>query len=193
MSHLKERYAGAGNTESLLSMLYPKFSKPNKSRFSDLFFEGGETRESISSCSSSTSSSSPSCSPVLSKSKSPLGLNPNAIESGLDQRTSIMIKNIPATINQNSIKNFITSTCQVDYLYIPKDNSSHKILGFAFVNVENPLDILTLEKEIKGNKIFSRGNKKIEICYSKMQGICSLIKAFGKEYLNLYIPSNSNH
>ena len=71
--------------------------------------------------------------------------------------------------------------CDTNYIYIPLDQIGTKILGFAFVNVKNYKDIMKLCNVIN-NYVVNINNKKIEICYSKMQGAAGLIKAFGKEF-----------
>ena len=100
------------------------------------------------------------------------------IEIGSDQRTSIMIKNLPTDASKDKIFAWIKKLCKINYLYIPTNNRN-KILGFAFVNVENYKDISIIYKELNG-KIIS--NKKVEICYSKKQGVNSLTKSFGSDH-----------
>ena len=72
----------------------------------------------------------------------------------------------------------------IDYIYIPSEQIGTKILGFAFVNVKNYKNIMKLCNVIN-NYVVNINSKKIEICYSKMQGATGLIKAFGKEFYQL--------
>jgi hypothetical protein len=64
-------------------------------------------------------------------------------------------------------------------------NNSDKILGFAFINVNHYHDILNIYNELQHKTyLINKFNlKKIEICYSNIQGMNSLIKAYGKEFV----------
>ena len=92
-----------------------------------------------------------------------------------------MIKNLPTSLSKDKATSWIQSICDVDYVYIPVDQSGNKILGFAFVNVINFKDILLFCDYVHSKKGFANG-KKVEICYSKMQGVGSLMKALGKKF-----------
>ena len=88
-----------------------------------------------------------------------------------------MIKNLPTNMTKENISSLLNEICKIDYLYIPTNNKD-RILGFAFVNVENYKDILKLYDALNSKNV---NNKKVEICYSKKQGVNSLVKSFGKE------------
>ena len=88
-----------------------------------------------------------------------------------------MIKNLPNTTSIEQLQIQLKSICKINYLYIPT-NSRNKILGFAFMNVEYYKDIVKLYETLHEKEF---NNKKVELCYSKVQGVKNLSKAFGNE------------
>lgn len=146
--------------EKIIAFLYPHLSRPNTSRFTPYFFD----------------SSNDSSQKLLYK-KGKLFISIENISKGKDQRTSLMIKNLPTNMTKENISSLLNEICKIDYLYIPTNNKN-RILGFAFVNVENYKDILKLYDALNSKNV---NNKKVEICYSKKQGVNSLVKSFGKE------------
>ena len=163
-------------TEQLIALLYPKLSHPQKSRFSHFFNTSNPIQVNYSFPVDSLSSFQ------ITKPKNRLAISTENIDSGIDTRTSIMIKNLPTSLSKDKATMWIQSICDVDYVYIPVEETGNKILGFAFVNVINFKDILLFCDEVNSNKNLTNV-KKVEICYSKMQGVGSLMKAFGKEFL----------
>ena len=163
------------HTEQLIALLYPKLSHPKKSRFSHFFNSTNSLQVNYSFPTDSLSSVQ------ITKPKNRLTISAENIDSGIDTRTSIMIKNLPTSLSKDKVTYWIQSICDVDYVYIPVDQSGNKILGFAFVNVINFKDILRFYDEVHSKQGFTN-SKKVEICYSKMQGVGSLMKAFGKEF-----------
>ena len=163
------------HTEQLIALLYPKLSHPQKSRFSHFFNSSDSFQVNYSFPTDSLSSVQ------ITKPKNRLAISAENIDSGIDTRTSIMIKNLPTSLSKDKATSWIQSICDVDYVYIPVDQSGNKILGFAFVNVINFKDILLFCVFVHSKKGFANG-KKVEICYSKMQGVGSLMKAFGKKF-----------
>ena len=145
--------------ESIIAFLYPNLSRPETSRFTSLFQENKEQ----------TKPSKPK--------KGKLFISIDSINEGIDKRTSIMIKNLPNTTSIEQLQIQLKSICKINYLYIPT-NSRNKILGFAFMNVEYYKDIVKLYETLHEKEF---NNKKVELCYSKVQGVKNLSKAFGNE------------
>ena len=152
-------------SENIIAFLYPNLSRPLTSRFTPYFLDSNYKPD-------------PAQRSLSKKKKGKLFISMKNIEIGSDQRTSIMIKNLPTDASKDKIFAWIKKLCKINYLYIPTNNRN-KILGFAFVNVENYKDISIIYKELNG-KIIS--NKKVEICYSKKQGVNSLTKSFGSDH-----------
>ncbi len=111
-------------------------------------------------------------------------LNVHKIQNGIDKRTSLMIKNIPKGIEEIDVVKWLLQLAKLNYIFVPKDEFSNKILGFAFINVCNYIDILELLNKLSIfknniNNTFNINRKKIEVIYSHKQGLKSLTKYFG--------------
>ena len=156
----------------LIEELFPFLSRPNKSRFFDLFQED-----------KNENSYNLNLNQTESRNKKNKGnyleLNLNKIIDGTDKRTSLMIKNIPTSSNELNVIHWLYSLTKLNYVFVPKDEKSNKILGFAFINVCDSFNILDLLKKIQIYQNTNFNNKKIEVCYSHKQGLKSLSKCFG--------------
>ncbi len=132
-----------------------------------------------------------------SKNKKNMLINIEDIKNDLDKRTSLIIKNISTDMTKCEIIKFFFSLVKVNYIFVPEDETTHKILGYAFINVCDYKDIISLLKKLSfptiNTNIFSTNflfiyninnfylycNKKISLCYCNTQGLSSLIKKFG--------------
>ena len=152
----------------LIAELFPFLSSPNKSRFFDLFEEDrNDIKEK-----------------TIKKNKgNNMELNLIKIMNGTDKRTSLMIKNIPTSNDELKVIQWLYSLTKLNYIFVPKDEKSNKILGFAFINVCNSFCIIDLLKKIQIYQNINYNNKKIEVCYSHKQGLKSLSKSFGFTYI----------
>ena len=118
-------------------------------------------------------------------------LNLYKIQNGMDKRTSLMIKNIPKGIDEINVIKWLQQLANLNYIFVPKDEFTNKILGFAFINVCNYMDILELIKRLAIeesynniiNNNFINNRKKIEVIYSHKQGLKSLTKSFGNSHI----------
>ena len=96
-----------------------------------------------------------------------------------------MIKNIPKGIDEINVVKWLIQLVKLNYVFVPKDEFSNKILGFAFINVCDYTDILKLLKKLSILETFNNNNKKIEVIYSHKQGLKSLTKSFGVSHIFL--------
>ncbi len=145
----------------LLKFLFPKFSQPIQSRFVNFFSFSNKN--------------------TINKNKVSFIISLEKIEKGEDKRTSIIIKNIPNSINKEYINEILLGVGNINYLYLPFDKYSNKNLGFAYVNVVNYRSIILLYNKLKEYKFDKFEMKKpIEIYYSKIQGKNELSKMFKK-------------
>ena len=145
----------------LLKFLFPKFSQPIQSRFVNFFSFSNKN--------------------TINKNKVSFIISLEKIEKGEDKRTSIIIKNIPNSINKEYINEILLGVGNINYLYLPFDKYSNKNLGFAYVNVVNYRSIILLYNKLKEYKFDKFKMKKpIEIYYSKIQGKNELSKMFKK-------------
>lgn len=162
---------------NIISLLYPNLSHPSQSRFSNMF----EDIENPAIPSHNFSNKRKQ------RNKS-LQIKIENIENQNEHRTTIMLKNLSTILAKERIKEIISSFCNINYIYIPlKGKKKIKNLGFAFVNVDTPEDVEKLFLMLKNNENqnFIKGVKYVEICYSKIQGIEELKKAFGTE--NIFV------
>ena len=145
----------------LLKFLFPKFSQPIQSRFVNFFSFSNKN--------------------TINKNKVSFIISLEKIEKGEDKRTSIIIKNIPNSINKEYINEILLGVGNINYLYLPFDKYSNKNLGFAYVNVVNYRSIILLYNKLKEYKFDKFKMKKhIEIYYSKIQGKNELTRMFKK-------------
>ena len=150
--------------ESLLSI----FTHPKESRFKQLFetFKSKKKRKTMTVC-------------------------PRNIMLGLDNRTSIIIKNIPDNITSEQFKKILLNFNQpFDFFYIPLKIRTRKNLRVAFVNVIKCYQIVPIYIGLlyKMKFIYDNPYIEMEICYSKVQGKVKLTERFFHE-LNGPLPS----
>ena len=149
--------------EILLKLLFPKYSQPSESRFINSFSYINNKKKS-------------------NKNQNSFSISFEKIEKGEDKRTSIIIKNLPNSINKEYINQILLGVGNINYLYLPFDKYNNRNLGFAFINVVNYRSIIKLHNRLKDYKFENIDIKKqIEICYSKIQGKNELSKMFKKK------------
>ena len=100
---------------------------------------------------------------------------------GIDRRTTCMIKNIP---NKYSLKMLIDLLNEdhsgtYNFLYLRMDFKNRCNVGYAFVNFDNCMSIISFYKKIHGKswKRFT-SNKICELTYASIQGFRKLINKF---------------
>ena len=96
-------------------------------------------------------------------------------------------------IDEINVIKWLLQLANLNYIFVPKDEFSNKILGFAFINVCNYMDILQLLKRltilennnntINNENFINNNRKKIEVIYSHKQGLKSLTKSFGVSHI----------
>ena len=152
----------------ILLELFPRLSHPAQSRFHEFFKKLKNNKEFHK---------------KNNNKKNVMELNLYKIQNGIDKRTSLMIKNIPKGIDEINVVKWLIQLVKLNYVFVPKDEFSNKILGFAFINVCDYTDILELLKKLSILETFNNNNKKIEVIYSHKQGLKSLTKSFGVSHI----------
>ena len=148
----------------LIDIIFPKFEKPEESRFHKFFLENKNNS-------------------FVGKK---LQLNGHKILTGEDKRTTILIKNIPRNMTKNQLKSILEKIANINYIYIPLFMLSADNLRCAFVNVVNSKSIIDIYLKLKKfNFVYDNPNTKIEISYSNLQGKKALIDNF-KEERNIF-------
>ena len=168
----------------ILLELFPKLSHPSQSRFHELFKRLNELNKIESNEKAKNKNINKK------NKKNIMELNLYKIQNGIDKRTSLMIKNIPKGIEEIDVVKWLLQLANLNYVFVPKDEFSNKILGFAFINVCEYTDILQLLQKLafienynNNNNINTTNNKKIEVIYSHKQGLKSLSKSFGVSHI----------
>ena len=168
----------------ILLELFPKLSHPSKSRFHE-FFKKLQLNEAQTN--ENTEKAKESYIHKKYNKKNIMELNLYKIQKGIDKRTSLMIKNIPKGFDEINVVKWLLQLANLNYVFVPKDEFSNKILGFAFINVCEYTDILKLLQKLtfieNCNNNINDNNKKIEVIYSYKQGLKSLSKSFGVSHI----------
>jgi hypothetical protein len=170
----------------ILLELFPNLSHPSQSRFHEFFKKLKELNKIQENNDKKKNHNS-----YKKSKKNKMELNLYKIQNGMDKRTSLMIKNIPKGIDEMNVIKWLQQLANLNYIFVPKDEFNNKILGFAFINVCNYMDILELLKRLSIeesyneiiNDNFINNRKKIEVVYSHKQGLKSLTKSFGNSHI----------
>ncbi|KAG2434876.1 hypothetical protein HYH02_012076 [Chlamydomonas schloesseri] len=103
------------------------------------------------------------------------------IRSGEDRRTTLMIKNIPNKYTQKMLLATIDEQFRgtYDFFYLPIDFKNKCNVGYAFINMINPFDIIALVERFN-NRRWERFNseKVCSISYARIQGRAALVAHF---------------
>lgn len=106
-----------------------------------------------------------------------------AVESGKEQRTTVMVCNIPNKLEFDDFKQFIdeTSAGKYEFLYLRFDFANRCNVGYAFVSFATPMDLKNFVEKRAGMKWNSQNynsEKVIDIKFARIQGRESLVRKF---------------
>lgn len=160
----------------ILFSLFPTLSHPSKSRFEAFFKKEIEENNLKKNNEIKIKKQSHNIK------ENKMELNLNLIQKGIDKRTSLMIKNIPKEIDEVNVIKWLLQLTKLNYIYVPKNKTSNKILGFAFINVCDYINIIELKRKLASLHT-NKKLKKIEVIYSYKQGLKSLSKSFGVSHI----------
>ncbi|KAF9070643.1 RNA recognition motif 2-domain-containing protein [Rhodocollybia butyracea] len=108
-------------------------------------------------------------------------LNLANVESGVDTRTTVMIKNIPNKMSDKDLKNYLDKVCprRIDFLYLRMDFKNGCNVRYAFVNFISVADLILFAKKRLGQKwnMFS-SEKVLQMSYANYQGKEALVEKF---------------
>ncbi|GIM03698.1 hypothetical protein Vretimale_8361 [Volvox reticuliferus] len=108
-------------------------------------------------------------------------LDPVKIRSGEDKRTTLMIKNIPNKYTQKMLLATIDEQFKgsYDFFYLPIDFKNKCNVGYAFINMINPFDIIGLVERFNNRRWERFNSEKIcSISYARIQGRAALVAHF---------------
>ncbi|XP_020208629.1 protein MEI2-like 1 isoform X2 [Cajanus cajan] len=100
---------------------------------------------------------------------------------GEDNRTTLMIKNIPNKYTSKMLLAAIDEQCRgtYDFLYLPIDFKNKCNVGYAFINMIDPGQIIPFHKAFNGKKWEKFNSEKVAVlAYARIQGKAALIAHF---------------
>ena len=100
---------------------------------------------------------------------------------GEDSRTTLMIKNIPNKYTSKMLLVAIDEQCRgtYDFLYLPIDFKNKCNVGYAFINMIDPSQIIPFYKAFQGKKWEKFNSEKVaSLAYARIQGRASLVAHF---------------
>ncbi|XP_022632719.1 protein MEI2-like 1 isoform X3 [Vigna radiata var. radiata] len=100
---------------------------------------------------------------------------------GDDSRTTLMIKNIPNKYTSKMLLAAIDEQCRgtYDFLYLPIDFKNKCNVGYAFINMIDPGQIIPFHKAFNGKKWEKFNSEKVAVlAYARIQGKAALIAHF---------------
>ncbi|KIW16923.1 hypothetical protein PV08_04113 [Exophiala spinifera] len=108
------------------------------------------------------------------------------IQSGMDVRTTIMLRNIPNRVDQGMLKEIIdhTSFGRYDFMYLRIDFANNCNVGYAFINFVD----FVLARAGKRWNCFS-SDKVAEVSYATIQGKDCLVQKFRNSSVMLEHPA----
>lgn len=110
-------------------------------------------------------------------------LDLEAVENGLDSRTSLMVRNIPNKYSQKMLLEEFTEFNHgpgiIDFFYLPIDFKNRCNRGYAFINFVDYHDILNFHRQYYGQPWRKFNSDKIcDITYARIQGKAAMLKRF---------------
>ncbi|KAF8866010.1 hypothetical protein BDZ45DRAFT_381491 [Acephala macrosclerotiorum] len=108
-------------------------------------------------------------------------VNIDRIITGLDVRTTVMLRNIPNKMTQRELMQILNKIIfgKFDFVYLRIDFSNGCNVGYAFLNLLDPLDIILFVKAIANRRWEDFKSDKIaEVSYATIQGRDCLIQKF---------------
>ncbi|KAI4336395.1 hypothetical protein L6164_014928 [Bauhinia variegata] len=100
---------------------------------------------------------------------------------GEDNRTTLMIKNIPNKYTSKMLLAAIDEQCRgtYDFLYLPIDFKNKCNVGYAFINMIDPGQIIPFHQAFNGKKWEKFNSEKVaSLAYARIQGKSALIAHF---------------
>jgi len=110
-------------------------------------------------------------------------LDLDAVENGLDTRTSLMVRNIPNKYTQQMLLTEFKENNHgpgvIDFFYLPIDFKNRCNRGYAFINFVDYHDILNFHRQYYGQHWRTFNSDKIcDITYARIQGKAAMLKRF---------------
>ena len=108
-------------------------------------------------------------------------INLENIINEIDQRTTLMIKNIPHYTSQNNLMYIFNNQGYKDefnFFYLPIDFTKNMNAGYAFINFKNAKSIIKFYLEFNEKPWKFNHNKKCYLSYARIQGFRAITQHF---------------
>lgn len=129
----------------------------------------------------------------------------SSLESGSENRTTVMIRNIPRKMSQSTIVDIVRFSLGkediFDFIYLPMDLSNHINVGYAFVNLKSPEFVITFY-QLFNNRTWrsilgtfrlvwgEEASKVAKVTFARIQGVDSLINHFANTSVMNHQPDS---
>jgi hypothetical protein len=96
----------------------------------------------------------------------------NADQMGDNEKTTLMIRNIPNRYTPEWLLEEIMEIAECDFLHLPKANQSAANLGYAFVNFSSPTGAQEFLMAFEGHQFVKQPNssKRAKVSFAELQG-----------------------
>lgn len=114
-------------------------------------------------------------------------LYPSRVISGIDKRTTLIVRNIPTKMTQPHLKALISDRFfgKFDFLYVPCDWRTGGAFGYAFINLEQAADVLPFYQRFHHFVLPRSNSTKIwTVAYARLQGKIQLEAHFASRTSN---------
>ena len=108
-------------------------------------------------------------------------INLENIINEIDQRTTLMIKNIPHYTSQNNLMYIFNNQGyknEFNFFYLPIDFTKNMNAGYAFINFKNAKSIIKFYLEFNEKPWKFNQNKKCYLSYARIQGFRAITQHF---------------
>jgi hypothetical protein len=107
------------------------------------------------------------------------GVNTLKVFQGTESRTTLILKNIPNKYTQSMLLNELDAVVKGEYdlFYLPVDFGTNCNMGYAFINMVNPLSVISVHEAFNGKKwSMFKSSKVCTVNYARIQGLEALTK-----------------
>ena len=114
-------------------------------------------------------------------------LYPSRVTPRTDQRTTLIVRNIPTKMTQSHFKVLLSDyfSGKFDFLYVPCDWRTGGAFGYAFVNLKQVEDVLPFYERFHNFTLPQSNSTKIwEVAYARLQGNIELEAHFASRARN---------
>ena len=117
---------------------------------------------------------------------------PENIVNEVDQRTTVMIKNIPRKVSQKFMLKLLERKYagMFNFFYLPIDFKKNCNVGYAFINFRTCKNIIQFYFDLHEQYWYFDKSKKCYLSYARIQGYKSIAQHFNKSLLLKQIQSS---